>query len=126
MIKYILKRLFSLIPLLLGISMLVFLLMYIAPGDFLSQARNSKDISPEVVRQQEIQLGLDKPWYVQYGRWLNSVSPVKTSLLLPEGEKAGILSFTSERPTSGIRGATKFPFQSFWGRGLFRRFCYLS
>ncbi len=86
MIKYIFKRLLSLIPLLLGISMLVFILMYIAPGDFLSQARNSKDISPEVVRQQEIQLGLDKAWYIQYGRWLNSVSPIKTSLLLPDDE----------------------------------------
>ncbi|MBO7521091.1 MAG: hypothetical protein J6T16_02495, partial [Opitutales bacterium] len=88
MIKYILKRLLSLVPLMLGISVLVFVLMYIAPGDFLSQARNSKDISEEVVRQQEIQLGLDKPWYVQYGRWLNSVSPLKTSLLLPEEEAA--------------------------------------
>ena len=88
MIRYIFKRLLSLIPLLLGVSVLVFILMYIAPGDFLSQARNSKDISAEVVRAQEIRLGLDKPWYVQYGRWLNSVSPVKTSLLLPP-ENAG-------------------------------------
>ncbi len=88
MIKYILKRLLSMIPLLFFISALVFLLMYLAPGDFLSQARNSKDISPEIVRQQEISLGLDKPWYVQYGRWLNSVSPIKTSLLLPEGESS--------------------------------------
>ena len=76
------------IPLMLGISMLVFLLMYLAPGDFLSEARNSKDISPEIVKQEEVRLGLDKPWYVQYGRWLNSVSPVKTSLLLPETERA--------------------------------------
>lgn len=88
MIKFIFRRLLWLIPLLLGISMMVFLLMYLAPGDFLSQARNSKDISPEIVKQEEMRLGLDKPWYVQYGRWLNGVSPVKTRLLLPENSRA--------------------------------------
>lgn len=75
MFRFIVRRLLSLIPLLLGISLMVFLLMYLAPGDFLSEARNSKDISPEIVKQEEIRLGLDKPWYVQYGRWLNGVSP---------------------------------------------------
>lgn len=125
MIKYILKRLFSLIPLLLGISMLVFLLMYIAPGDFLSQARNSKDISPEVVRQQEIQLGLDKPWYVQYGRWLNSVSPVKTSLLLPEGEKSGHSLVYFGTPDFGYSWSYKIPVSKLLGQRAFRRFCYL-
>ncbi len=88
MLKFILRRLLSMIPLMLGISLMVFLLMYLAPGDFLSEARNSKDISPEIVKQEEMRLGLDKPWFVQYGRWLNGVSPVKTSLLLPEHERA--------------------------------------
>ena len=87
MLRFITRRLLSLIPLMLGISMLVFLLMYLAPGDFLSEARNSKDISPEIVKQEEIRLGLDKPWYIQYGRWLNGVSPVKTNLLLPDNER---------------------------------------
>ena len=49
MFRFITRRLLSLIPLMLGISMLVFLLMYLAPGDFLSEARNSKDICPEIV-----------------------------------------------------------------------------
>ena len=122
MITYILKRLFSLIPLLLGISMLVFLLMYIAPGDFLSQARNSKDISPEVVRQQEIQLGLDKPWYVQYGRWLNSVSPVKTSLLLPEGEKSGHSLVYFGTPDFGYSWSYKIPVSKLLGQRAFSTF----
>ena len=87
MLKFIIRRLLALIPMLLGISVLVFLLMYLSPGDFLNEARNSKDISPEIVRQQEIALGLDKPWYVQYGMWLNSVSPVKTKYLLPPQER---------------------------------------
>ena len=62
MLKFIIKRIFAAVPLMFAISVLVFLLMYLAPGDFLSEARNSKDISPEIVRQEEIRLGLDKPW----------------------------------------------------------------
>ena len=97
------------IPLMLGISMLVFLLMYLAPGDFLSEARNSKDISPEIVKQEEVRLGLDKPWYVQYGRWLNSVSPVKTSLLLPETERAKHSAIYLGAPDFGYSWSYKIP-----------------
>lgn len=97
------------IPLMLGISMLVFLLMYLAPGDFLSEARNSKDISPEIVKQEEVRLGLDKPWYVQYGRWLNSVSPVKTSLLLPEAERKKHSAVYLGAPDFGYSWSYKIP-----------------
>ena len=85
--SFLFRRILATIPLMLAISVVVFLLMYLAPGDFLSEARNSKDISPEIVKQEEIRLGLDKPWYVQYARWLNGVSPIKTNVLLPETEK---------------------------------------
>lgn len=63
--------------------MLVSILMYISPGDFLTQARAAKDIDPEVIAQQERQLGLvddegnPTTWYVRYGVWLANVSPVK-------------------------------------------------
>ena len=53
MLKFIARRMLSMVPLMLGISALVFLLMYLSPGDFLSEARNSKDISPEIVKQEE-------------------------------------------------------------------------
>ncbi|WP_269525427.1 ABC transporter permease subunit [Coraliomargarita parva] len=83
MFAFIVRRLLSLIPLLLAVSLLVSLLMYLSPGDFLTQARAAKDISPEIIRQQEQQLGLvdeagdPTPWFVRYGHWLANVSPVK-------------------------------------------------
>lgn len=73
MIAFILRRLLTLIPMLLGVALLVFLLMYLAPGDFLTQARADRAVSPELIRQLETQYGLDRPWYVQYGRWLEQV-----------------------------------------------------
>jgi ABC-type dipeptide/oligopeptide/nickel transport system permease subunit len=83
MFAFILRRLFSLVPLLLGVSLLVSLLMYLSPGDFLTQARAAKDIDPEVIQQQERQLGLvdaegePTAWYVRYGHWMANISPVK-------------------------------------------------
>lgn len=109
----------SMVPLMIGISALVFLLMYLSPGDFLSEARNSKDISPEIVKQEEIRLGLDKPWYVQYGRWLNSVSPIKTNLLLPENErgKHSLVYFGS--PDFGYSWSYKIPVTELVGQRIF-------
>ncbi|MGJ8650659.1 MAG: ABC transporter permease subunit [Opitutaceae bacterium] len=83
MFTFIIRRLLSLIPLLLGVSMLVSILMYVSPGDFLTQSRAAKDIAPEVIEQQERQLGLvddegnPTKWFVRYGHWLANVSPVK-------------------------------------------------
>ncbi|ADE54226.1 ABC transporter permease subunit [Coraliomargarita akajimensis] len=83
MFAFIIRRLLTMIPLLLVVSLLVSLLMYLAPGDFLTQARAAKDISPEIIAQQERQLGLvnedgdPTKWFVRYGRWLANVSPVK-------------------------------------------------
>lgn len=112
MIGFIFRRLCATVPLMLAVSVMVFLLMYLAPGDFLSQARSSKDISPEIVRQEEMRLGLDKPWYVQYARWLNGVSPIKTNLLLPENDrqKHGIVYFG--QPDFGYSWSYKIPVSS--------------
>lgn len=92
--------------------------MYLAPGDFLSEARNSKDISPEIVKQEEIRLGLDKPWYVQYGRWLNGVSPVKTSLLLPESQRERKPAIYFGAPDFGYSWSYKIPVTELIGQRL--------
>ncbi|MGC6425120.1 MAG: ABC transporter permease subunit [Lentimonas sp.] len=83
MLSFIFRRLLAMIPLLFGVSMLVSILMYVSPGDFLTQSRAAKDIAPEVIEQQERQLGLvdaegnPTRWYVRYGHWLANVSPIK-------------------------------------------------
>ena len=119
MTGFLVRRILWLAPLLLGISMLVFLLMWLAPGDFLSQARSSKDISAEIVKQEEARLGLDKPWFIQYGRWLNGVSPVKTNLLLPDAEKPLHSAVYLGAPDFGYSWSYKIPvitliMQRFW------------
>lgn len=72
MISFILRRLLFLIPLLLGITFLVSLLMWLAPGDFLTQVRMQRDISLEYIAALEREFGLDQPWFVQYFLWLKN------------------------------------------------------
>lgn len=73
MIAFIFRRLLTLIPLLLGITMLVFILMSLAPGDFLTPVKAQRDVPAELIRAIEMEFGLDQPWYVQYYKWLGNV-----------------------------------------------------
>jgi peptide/nickel transport system permease protein len=70
--KYIIKRVLYLIPTLLGISILVFTIVRLIPGDpaeIILGQRATEDIMI-IVRQQ---MGLDKPIYVQYIIWLRNI-----------------------------------------------------
>ena len=73
MISFIIRRLFALIPLLFGITLLVFVLMSLAPGDFLTPVRAQRDVPEELIRAIEVEFGLDQPWYVQYWKWLGNI-----------------------------------------------------
>ncbi|HNV34908.1 MAG TPA: ABC transporter permease, partial [Bacillota bacterium] len=67
---YILRRLLGLIPIVLGISLLAFAVMNLAPGDFLTVLRMNPENSPETIEQMRASFGLDRPLYEQYFRWL--------------------------------------------------------
>ncbi len=71
--SYVFKRLLHMIPLLLGVSLLTFLLMSLAPGDFFTALSQNPQISPETIARLKAQFHLDQPWYVQYFFWLKSV-----------------------------------------------------
>lgn len=67
--KYILKRLLLLIPVLIGITFIVFTLSYIAPGD---PARMilGEDATLEAIAQVREELGLDDPFFVRFFNYL--------------------------------------------------------
>ena len=67
---YLIRRLLQMIPLLFGITFLSFLIMSLAPGNFFTQLRMNPAISPELVRQLEVQFGYGDPLLVQYAKWV--------------------------------------------------------
>ena len=74
MTTYLIRRVLGLVPLLFGISIISYGMMFMAPGGptsvFLS---SSHPMSPAEVAQITHNLGLDRPWYVQYFYWLVNV-----------------------------------------------------
>ncbi len=70
-IALIIKRLVQTIPVLLLISWLGFLLLQLAPGDFLDQLRLDPSVSQDFIAQEEARLGLDQPPLIQYFIWLS-------------------------------------------------------
>jgi peptide/nickel transport system permease protein len=70
---YVLRRVLQTIPLLFGISLITFLLLQLAPGDFLNQMAENPGISAETIEAMRVRFGLDKPWYIQYGIYLRNV-----------------------------------------------------
>jgi len=70
MFNYIVWRLVALIPVLLIVSLIVFLIMSFIPGDPIDVMYGMEAISDEVRAALEHKLGLDQPILVQYFRWL--------------------------------------------------------
>ena len=74
MFVYLVRRLLQVIPTLLVISLIVFGLLALKPGDPIDEMRRG---NPGFTQQDYDRLrefyGLDRPWYVQYWRWLGRV-----------------------------------------------------
>ena len=70
---YIVKRLIQAVITLLLASAFSFLVVQLAPGDFLTPFRQNPEISPETLALLEQQFGLDRPVWFQYWSWLKQV-----------------------------------------------------
>lgn len=71
--NYIVRRLLLVVPMLIGLSIVVFLLIHLAPGDPALALVGEQNVDPTVVAQVRKNLGLDKPLPVQYGIWLSNI-----------------------------------------------------
>lgn len=76
LIRYILKKTALLLPVLTGISVVAFALGAMSPGDPVDQVLNpngNESYTQEEYDRMAARMGLDKPVYVQYGRWLGGL-----------------------------------------------------
>lgn len=69
MIKYTLKRLLMLIPVIIGITLFIFIIMSFAPGDP-ARMKLGNDASPQQLAEMRHELGLDQPLLVRYVDYL--------------------------------------------------------
>ncbi len=95
MTRYITRRLLQMIPLLLGISFLVFAMINLVPGSPLDRYQNTPGVRRADLERISATLGLDQPWYQRYFTWLGNAL---------QGDFG--FSFTNFSPVSGLLADT--------------------
>src|SRR5262245_47967047 len=70
---YLLRRVLTLIPVLLGISLVLFTILAMAPGDPFGEPATNPNVPPEVRMNLRKQFGLDDPIAVRYGKWFTQM-----------------------------------------------------
>lgn len=69
MLQYITKRLLIAVPLLIGVSIIAFAMMHLAPGGPLSVYTKNPNLNTQDIEMIKKSLGLDKPLHLQYLKW---------------------------------------------------------
>jgi peptide/nickel transport system permease protein len=71
MLNYLARRFLMMIPLLIGITLISFVVIHLAPGEPTDmQTQLNPEVSTELRNRLRDQYGLDKPLVIQYGEWL--------------------------------------------------------
>jgi peptide/nickel transport system permease protein len=71
-LRIVVRRLLWAVPLVLGVSLVVFVLASLVPGDA-ARTILGESATPEAVAALQTELGLDRPWYAQYLTWLGGL-----------------------------------------------------
>ncbi len=71
MARYVVRRLIQAIPIIIGISIIAFAIVHLAPGDPFDRFRSNK-VSPEVIENLRRVYGLDQPLPVQFVKWFTT------------------------------------------------------
>ncbi|MGV8082959.1 MAG: ABC transporter permease [Coriobacteriia bacterium] len=73
MFRYIFRRILQFIPVFFGVTLVLFVITTVLPGDPVRLRSGERALSPAVHEALRHQYGLDQPWYIQYVRYLNSL-----------------------------------------------------
>jgi peptide/nickel transport system permease protein len=95
MSQYILRRSLLAIPTLLVISLVIFAILALAPGDPMSQFANNPSVTAEVRENMKRALGLDQPWPIRYVKWLTAAA--QGNLGHSFGAKIPVLTLIQQR-----------------------------
>ncbi|MFZ2156082.1 MAG: ABC transporter permease, partial [Bradyrhizobium sp.] len=72
--QYVLRRLLIAVPSLFGISLVLFTVLALAPGDPFAELVTNPNVPPEVAQALRTKFGLDDPVYVRYLSWLTAMA----------------------------------------------------
>lgn len=104
--RYLGLRLLQSIFLLLGVSLLSFIFVEAAPGNYFDEMRLNPRITNETIAQLRQDYGLDHPLPVRYGRWLNSVARGELGFSFAYDSPVAPLLWTRARNTLLLTGSS--------------------
>jgi peptide/nickel transport system permease protein len=73
MSKYVLRRLVIAVPVMFGISLVLFTVLALAPGDPFGELASNPNVPREIAQELRTKFGLDDPLPIRYARWLTSM-----------------------------------------------------
>lgn len=74
MLRYCVRRVVLVLPVVWAVMTLLFLAFFALPGDTVEAMAGERAVTPAVRENIEAKLGLDQPWYVQYGRYWKRIA----------------------------------------------------
>jgi peptide/nickel transport system permease protein len=73
MSRYVLRRIVIAVPVMFGISLVLFTILALAPGDPFGELASNPNVPREIAQQLRAKFGLDDPLPIRYARWLTSM-----------------------------------------------------
>jgi len=78
MLAFVLRRMLGMVPTLIAISFISFFIIQLPPGDYLTTmvanlSQTGEDVDEAVVESYRVRYGLDKPFIVQYWKWITGI-----------------------------------------------------
>lgn len=77
MFRYVMKRVIQSIPTMIGITVIAYFIMFAAPGNPASQLSFDPQLTTRQRNAMREAMGVDKPFHVQYARWMIGDAPIK-------------------------------------------------
>jgi peptide/nickel transport system permease protein len=106
--RYLTARFLQAFFLLFGVSLLSFIFLELAPGDFFAEMRLNPQISQETVTRLRAEYGMDQPLAVRYSRWLASVVHGDFGYSFAYGSPVAPLLWVRARNTLLLAGTSLF------------------
>jgi peptide/nickel transport system permease protein len=72
--KYLVRRVLATIPVVIGVTLITFMLMHVTAGSYIPGVDLNPNLKPEDVEAIKRYLGLDRPLYIQYITWLVGIA----------------------------------------------------
>ena len=92
MLRYVCRRMLAMVVIVLGVTVITFLIMQLGPADPVDLLAGPR-MTPERIEALRVRFGLDRPIYVQYFRWLSRIIQGDFGTSIVTGRSAGRLIY---------------------------------